>query len=292
MPPHNFFAALILLLSAFVGSAASIIKPTSNSIEKPTSNLINHLDLITTVQALQALRDETLSKNVQENVQTRLAKVSASSSHEHESHRELKPDSTKSAKNDSKCAKNNIENTYFAEMNMCKAELADTKAKLAAVQEEMSKPHWLFVQVADKCVLDLSGDTPTIESADFNEETELFTDRPLRYNNETTTAKWFKVFNELFDDGNGWPNTAMTFVHNDESVGVVVTVFVDGYIKEGNGGVNQTIYGYKLKQSEEQKNVNSLEEIAGGQDKTEFDHCSLFIDPEYYDLDNPYIIVH
>ena len=161
------------------------------------------------MQAIQALRDETLSRNVKENVQRRLAKVSASSPLEHES-RELKPDSTKSAKNDSKCAKSNIENTYFAEMNMCKAELEDTKVELAALKEEMSKPQWLFVQVSDKCVLDLSGDsTPTIESAHFHEDTEMYTDRPLTHENTTSTADWFTYFNEFDGDGWGWPNTAM-----------------------------------------------------------------------------------
>lgn len=273
MIPLTFFATLLLFLSACASSAASIID------DKPTSNLINQLNPATTVQALQALRDETLSKNVQENVRRRLAEASSSSSHE--SHRELKPDSTKSAKNDSKCAKNNIENNYFAEMDMCKAEkaeLADTKAELAALKEEMSKPKWLFVQVGDKCVLDLSGDRSRIESADFHEDTELFTDRPLTYANTTSTANWFKFFNELFNDGDGWPNTAITFVNDDVSVGVVVTAFVNGYIKEGDGEGGETIYGYDLNQSEEQKKVKSLEEIAGGQDKVEFDHCSFFID--------------
>ena len=69
---------------------------------------------------------------------------------------------------------------------------------------------------------------------------------------------------------------AMTFVNEDESVGVVVTAFVNGYIKDGED--NQTIYGYDLNQSEEQKKVKSLEEIMGGKNKVEMDHCSFFID--------------
>jgi hypothetical protein len=292
MLPLTFFATLLLLLLEYAASAAWIIndKPSSNLIDKPTSNLINHLDPITTVNALQALRDENISKNLQENAQRQrfLAEESASSSHEEHESRKMKPDSTKSAKNDSKCAKNNIENNYFAEMEMCnaeladtKAELADTKGELAELKKEMSKTQWLSVQVADKCVLDLSGDKPTIESAHFHEDTEMFADRPLTYEETSPTDDWFTRFNDLFlDDGWEWPNSAMTFVNDDESVGVVVTAFVNGYgyIKEGSGGGNQTIYGYNLDQSEEQKNVKSLEEIAGGQDKVEFDHCSFFID--------------
>ena len=68
------------------------------------------------------------------------------------------------------------------------------------------------------------------------------------------------------------------FVNDDESVGVVVTAFVNGYIKESDGEGDEIIYGYNLDQSEEQKKVKSLEEIAGGKDIVEFDHCSFFID--------------
>ena len=41
----------------------------------------------------------------------------------------------------------------------------------------------------------------------------------------------------------------MTLVKDDVSLGVVVSVFVNGYIKEGD----QDVYGYNLNQSEEQK---------------------------------------
>jgi hypothetical protein len=57
---------------------------------------------------------------------------------------------------------------------------------------------------------------------------------------------------------------------NDESVGVVVTAFVNGYIKKDGEG-NRPIYGYNLNQSEEQKRVvKSLEDIMAGKDKVEF----------------------
>jgi len=237
-----------LLLPAYAAAAASINddNPTSKS------KLINQHHFLA-FQALQALRESR---------EKRLLEVSSSS---HES-RELKPDSTKSSKNDSKSSK------AQCGCDMVEAELADVKAKLAALQQ----PQLLFTQAADKCVLDMSGDTPTIESAHFHGDTVIFTDRPLTNENTTSTASWFANFNELFNDGDGWPNTAMTFVNEDESVGVVVTAFVNGYIKDGEG--NQTIYGYDLNQSEEQKKVKSLEEIMGGKDKVEFDHCSFFID--------------
>ena len=64
---------------------------------------------------------------------------------------------------------------------MVEAELADVKAKLAA----LLKPQLLFTQAADKCVLNMSGDKPTIESAHFHGDTVVFTDRPLT--NENTT---------------------------------------------------------------------------------------------------------
>ena len=122
--------------------------------------------------------------------------------------RKLKPDSTKSSKNDSKSSKAQYGcDTIKAELEDIKAKLADTEAKLAALQEEMTQAQWLFVQAADKCVLDISGDTPTIESAHFHGDTELFTDRPLTYANTTSTQNWFTKFNELFDYGDGWPNS-------------------------------------------------------------------------------------
>ena len=60
-------------------------------------------------------------------------------------------------------------------------------------------------------------------------------------------------------------------------MGVAVSVFANGYTKAGESG-GQTVYGYNLIQSEEQEKVQSLEELMGGQDKVEFDHCSFFID--------------
>ena len=228
----------------------------------PTSVLINQ-DNPLVFQAVQELREQRGLFRIKRHLEA------LSSSHEA---RKLKPDSTKSSKNDSKSSK-----AQYGSCDTIEAELTDIKAKLAALQEEMTQAQWLFVQAADKCVLDISGDTPTIESTHFHGDTEMFTDRPLTYANTTSTQNWFTKFNELFNDGDGWPNTAMTFVNDDESVGVVMTAFVKGYIKKDGEG-NQTIYGYNLNQSEEQAKVKSLEDVMGGKDKVEFDHCSFFID--------------
>ena len=70
----------------------------------------------------------------------------------------------------------------------------------------------------------------------------------------------------------------MTLVKDDESLGVVVSVFVNGYMKNSESEGDQAVYGYNLNQSEEQEKVKSLEELMGGDDKMEFDHCSFFID--------------
>ena len=72
------------------------------------------------------------------------------------------------------------------------------------------------------------------------------------------------------------PNAALTIVDYDTSKDVVVSVFAEGYMKEGESEVQ--IYGYKLEQSTEQENVLSLEDMMGGKDSVTFDHCSMFID--------------
>lgn len=94
------------------------------------------------------------------------------------------------------------------------------------------------------------------------------------------TSDWFNNFNEMFNDGKGMPNAALTFVDGDESKDVVVSVFAEGYTKEGEGDLDVGVltHGYKLDQSSSQKKVLALEELMGGEDSVEFDHCSMFID--------------
>ena len=76
----------------------------------------------------------------------------------------------------------------------------------------------------------------------------------------------------------------LTFVDDDESKDVVVSVFAEGYTKEGEGDVDVGVltHGYKLDQSSSQKKVLALESLMNGQDSVEFDHCSMFIDDWLY----------
>ena len=86
-------------------------------------------------------------------------------------------------------------------------------------------------------------------------------------------------FNELFDDEKGMPNAALTIVDDDMSKDVVVSVFAEGYINEGEGDEGVTTYGYKLQQSADQESVAALDSLMeDGEDSVTFDHCSMFID--------------
>ena len=114
-----------------------------------------------------------------------------------------------------------------------------------------------------------------LESNKFHKDTEWFSDRPLRYENTTSTADWFNDFDELFDDGDGMPNAALTIVDDDKSKDVVVSVFVEGYVKDEEG--DAPTYGYKLEQSADQQSIMALEELMSGE-VAAFDHCSMFVD--------------
>ena len=189
----------ILFLFASLASVASI-KDDGTSIlidllqEKNSQTLMTH--------ALLSLREEHIFVEMHRRLQNAgSSKTYASSSN---GQRDLKPDSTKSAKSKS------------AKASQCGCETYE--AELAALKEEMKKPEWLFVQVADKCTLDMSGDTPTIESATFHPDTEWFSDRPFQFENTQLTQDWFANFNEMFSDENGFPNAAMTLVNDDQSM--------------------------------------------------------------------------
>ena len=47
------------------------------------------------------------------------------------------------------------------------------------------------------------------------------------------TSDWFNNFNEMFNDEKGMPNAALTIVYDDMSKDVIVSVFAEGYVKEG-----------------------------------------------------------
>ena len=108
----------------------------------------------------------------------------------------------------------------------------------------------------------------------------MFTDRPMQLEKTEPTSEWFANFNELFDDEKGMPNAALTIVDDDTSKDVVVSVFAEGYIKEGEESEVPT-YGYKLEQSTEQESVMSLEKLMDGKDSVTSDHCSMFIDNDF-----------
>ena len=154
---------------------------------------------------------------------------------------------------------------------------ADVQAELDTYKAAAKEPKWLFVQMADTCVMYLKDGVYHLESSNFHKDTEWFTDRPFKLEKTQPTSEWFNNFNQLFDDGNGMPNAALTFVDDDESKDVVVSVFAEGYTKEEEDeGV--TTYGYKLDQSNEQESVMALESLMNGQDSVTFDHCSMFIE--------------
>ena len=155
---------------------------------------------------------------------------------------------------------------------------SDVKAKLDTCEAAATAPHWLFVQMADMCTLFRDDDGVFyLESNKFHEDTEWFTDRPMQLEKTEPTSEWFGNFNEMFDDEKGMPNAALTIVDDDTSKDVVVSVFAEAYVKEGEseGGVT---YGYELKQSTEQESVLSLEDLMEGEESVTFDHCSMFIE--------------
>ena len=147
------------------------------------------------------------------------------------------------------------------------------QAKLDLCEAAAAAPAWLFVQMADMCTLYRNEDGKYhIESSKFHKETEWFTDRPFQLEKTQPTSEWFSNFKELFDDEDGMPNAALTIVHDDISLDVVVSVFAEGYIREG------LTYGYKLDQSASQESIVAIEALMDGEDSVTFDHCSMFID--------------
>ena len=143
--------------------------------------------------------------------------------------------------------------------------------------------------MADMCTLYRDEDgLYHLESSNFHKDTEWFSNRPMQLEKTEATFDWFINFNEMFDDGNGMPNAALTIVDDDMSKDIVVSVFAEGYVKEGEGDDDVvTTYGYKLEQSTEQESVMALESLMeDGEDSVTFDHCSMFIDdfviPDFY----------
>ena len=118
--------------------------------------------------------------------------------------------------------------------NQWQARLEKVEAELEVCKAEAATPTLLFVQMADKCTLyrDEFG-VYHLESSKFHSDTEMFTDRPFQLEDTVPTADWFSNFDELFDDGKGMPNAALTIVDDDESKDVVVSVFAEAYTEKG-----------------------------------------------------------
>ena len=137
---------------------------------------------------------------------------------------------------------------------------SDVQAELDAYKAAATTPQWLFVQMADMCTLYRDDDgVYHLESSKFHKDTEWLTDRPMKLEKTEATSDWFNNFNELFDDDKGMPNAALTIVGDDMSKDVVVSVFAEGYVKEGEGATERgTTYGYKLEQSADQESVVEL----------------------------------
>jgi len=245
-------------------AAAGVSKKKAVSNHLP---LLPHETLVNTVSALRVGRRLGVHKLFSKSSK----KVDGKSGKANSSTKSDK--ANKSAKAYSKAQKEN-DSTLFTSCS-------DVQAELDAYKAAANAPHWLFVQMADMCTLYRDDDgVYHLESSNFHKDTEWFTDRPMQLEKTEPTSDWFNNFNELFDDEKGMPNAALTIVDDDMSKDVVVSVFAEGYVKEGEGedeGV--TIYGYKLEQSTDQESVLALESlIEDGEDSVTFDHCSMFID--------------
>ena len=257
----NFHKSLILLCgSVCLGVVCAVSGGSGVSEEKKTSDLLRMFRRPETahhmMHTLQAGRQLAEGSSFQ--LFTKSSKAKSG-----------KADSSKGGKAFAKSAK---AHSKGQKEDAC----SDVQAELDAYKAAATEPQWLFVQMADECTSYRDSDGVFhLESRKFHKDTERFSDRPLRYENTTSTSGWFENFNKLFDDGDGMPNAALTIVDDDMSKDVVISVFAEGYIKDEEG--DAPTYGYKLEQSTDQQSVMSLEELMNGEGAT-FDHCSMFID--------------
>ena len=163
-----------------------------------------------------------------------------------------------------------------------------TTSKSAKIISKSSKvagttvPDLLAVQMAESCVLgkDEYGGY-YLRSSHWRPATDVFSDRGgPRIGFNINTVSWFDNFNELFDDGKGAPNGAVTFVGDNIETEdqVLVAVFEEAYSKSGG------TYGYKISQSSGQTgggqvgNQTVIEDILDGEDSKTIEDCSLFLD--------------
>jgi hypothetical protein len=162
------------------------------------------------------------------------------------------------------------------ERDMSQKELETCEKKVDELKDKLVAPEYLFAQQADECVLGIDDEGNFyLESSKFLTVTEAFTDRPLRMEETIKTSDWFpEKFNQWFENSeDGWPNSAISLVDGDVSIGIYVSAFVFAYAR-GDG-----TFGYLLQQSEDQAQVKPLEDLLpSGLTKNTIDHCALFID--------------
>ncbi len=172
------------------------------------------------------------------------------------------------------CEKDRVELRW--ERDMLQKELETCEKKVDELQAKLDEPEYLFAQQADQCKIGRNEEGKFyLESSEFLDQTEAFTDRPFQLEEALSTSDWFpEGFNERFENSeDGWPNSAIALVDDNVSQGIYVSAFVSAYAKEDG------TFGYLLQQSDQQAAVKPLEDLLpGGLTETTKDHCALFID--------------
>ena len=177
------------------------------------------------------------------------------------------------------------------QLNTCRVELDNCREGNKAAEVDDDAPAYLYVQMAQTCKLkektDGRGRTHyELSSKDMDDDTYSFTDRPYRIAGTIPTKQFVKDFGTTFSvESGGRPNGVITFRHADTKSfeGPLISVFVEAARRKDSGK-----YVYELTQSEEQEEVNALqdffrEEEGGNNDKdgvgvVEYEMCSIFID--------------
>mmetsp|Transcript_19398 Transcript_19398/g.40124 ORF Transcript_19398/g.40124 Transcript_19398/m.40124 type:complete len:299 (+) Transcript_19398:217-1113(+) len=175
----------------------------------------------------------------------------------------------------------------------------ECQAKLQQCQAELNAPSWLFVQMANHCILTRSKSMSSsgeevvayaLSSRDMAEETWGFTDRPFQVEGTQPTKDFFDRFDATFgvDSTEGSPNAAFTFVHEEDHVfnGPLVAVMIDASYATTDETTGEVTYTYALTQSEEQGATLGLDSFFedGDVDNVVFEDCSIFVDSSLMDI--------
>ena len=230
---------------------------TTTNMESPCNNskILSTHDTMMFVQGLEALRSGKSPRR------------------DDYPFRQLRKDSksakmSKSAKNTACLCGNSESSTHKQELDQCMHDLEEAKKPVQS---------FLFVQMADVCVFELGEDgSVSFYSNSFLEDTEQFSNKPFRLESTVPTHEFFGKFDSTYFPAGDKPNSAITLVDEEESEGLVVSVFASAFNSTDEEG--NTVYGYKLTQSKEQEGVKSLNDIMDGKGVKEYAHCSVFID--------------